>query len=123
MKSPEQLTLGQRIMLTLLIVLSILFALALFGYLTGRWEQADAAVSSVQVPIDPRHERKFIDLDRAAIEEAYRDQIQHLFEIWMKDDTGQPARAVKGAKQARKAFADSMDAIDERERLLKETTK
>lgn len=112
------MTVGQRLVLTIVIVLIILFALAAFGYFGGRWEEPAAA--AVQVPIDPRHERKFIDLDRVAIAEAYRDQIQHLFEVWMKDDTGQPARAIKGAKQARKAFADSMDAIDEREKQLEQ---
>jgi Zn-dependent protease with chaperone function len=116
MKPLEHYSIGQRIAITFIIVLVILFGLAFIGWVTGGWE----APAAVQVPIDPRHERKFIDLDRAAIEEAYRDQIQHLFEVWMKDDSGQPARAVKGARQARKAFADSMDAIDERERQLKE---
>jgi hypothetical protein len=118
MKPPEQQTFGQRIALTLVIVLAILFALAFIGWIGGGWNEAPAA--AVKVPLDPRHEQKFIELDRGAIEAAYHDQIKRLFEVWMKDDSGQPDRAVKGARQARKAFADSMDAIDERERELKQ---
>jgi hypothetical protein len=119
MKTPEQQPVGH-IALTFVIVVVMLFALAFIGWISGRWDEAPAAVSTIKVPLDPRHEQKFIELDRAAIEAAYRDQIMHLFEVWMKDDSGQPDRAVKGARQARKAFASSMDAIDERERELKQ---
>ena len=42
MKQPGELTIGQRILLTLLIVLVIIFALAFLGWATGRWDEAPA---------------------------------------------------------------------------------
>jgi hypothetical protein len=119
MRPLDDQTIVQRVITTAIIIIVIVLLLAFIGWISGGWNDTTAA-AAVQVPIDPRYERKFIELDRAAIEEAYRDQIQHLFETWMKDESGQPSRAVVGAKRARKAFANSMDAIDERERQLKE---
>jgi hypothetical protein len=55
-------------------------------------------------------------LDREAIETAYKTQIEHLFAVWMKDETGQPARAVSGARSARRAFIGAMTEIEKRER-------
>lgn len=62
------------------------------------------------------YDDKLTALDRTAIEEAYKTQIQHLFEIWMKDDRGQPGRATTGARNARKAFIGAMNEIDRRSR-------
>src|SRR5262249_25608361 len=113
---------------TLIIVLIILFALALAGWSLGRWQEAAAAPSLDQLeqryiaaPIS-RYEQKFIDLDRGAIEAAYHDQIKHLFEGWMKqaEDESAPRRAVVGAKNARKAFERSMQAVEQRQQRLKE---
>ena len=110
MKRLEDMTLGHRIALTFVIVLVILFALALFGYLTGGWDvQAEPLPSS-------KYDERLKQLDIEAIENAYKSQIEHLFQIWMKDDTGQPARAVNGARQARKAFIGAMTEIDKRAR-------
>jgi hypothetical protein len=72
------------------------------------------------VPIDLPHEAHLLELDRRAIEDAYMDQIKHLFQVWMKDDKGQPQRALVGARQARKAYIGSMEGIEKRERELKE---
>ena len=37
-EAPDGMTLGNRIALTIVIVLVILFAIAAFGYFTGGWE-------------------------------------------------------------------------------------
>jgi hypothetical protein len=66
-------------------------------------------------------EGRILALERDAIEHAFHEQIQHLFTTWMKDDTGQPNRAVTGVLQARKAFIGSMEALDRREREYKAT--
>ena len=34
----ENLSLGNRVAITIVIVLAVLFALALYGYLTGAWD-------------------------------------------------------------------------------------
>lgn len=57
-------------------------------------------------------------LDKQALDEAYRDQIKHLFEIWMKDERDQPRRAVIGARAARKAYVGAISEIERREREL-----
>jgi hypothetical protein len=54
-------------------------------------------------------------LTQEALDEAYRNQLVHLFSVWMKDDTGQPARAVNGARQARHAYISVMVEIEKRE--------
>lgn len=115
----ENLTIGQRVALAIVVVLACLFALAVFGFLTGGWDDADAAPSSLPVPPISKYEKELIALDRAAISEAYQSQINHVFLIWAKDENGQPQRALIGAKQARSMYERSMDAIHDREQRLR----
>jgi hypothetical protein len=61
-----------------------------------------------------KYEGRLLELERAAIDDAFRAQITKLWTVWMSDDRGQPARAVNGAAQARKAYATSMTEIDRR---------
>jgi len=118
----ENISVGNRIAITFIVVLATLFALALIGYLTGRWE-AEAQPQRV-LPIVPvsKYEKRLIELDREAAGKAYREQIVHLFQTWMKDERDQPLRAAVGARQARSAYERVMNAIEERERLLKDGT-
>jgi len=55
-------------------------------------------------------------LERAALDDAFRQQVAHLYLTWMKDSTEQPQRAVAGERRARKAYIDAMAGIEERER-------
>jgi hypothetical protein len=41
------------------------------------------------------------------IDEALRDQIVHVFEMWLKDDTEQPKRAVNGMHNGIRAYMHS----------------
>lgn len=61
-----------------------------------------------------KYDQRLDALDKDAIEDAYRDVITRLFSTWMKDSTGQPQRALNGARQARKAYIDSMNEIENR---------
>jgi len=45
-----------------------------------------------------------------ALDDALKDQIMHLFEIWMKDDRGQPDRAKVGVRAAIKAHQGARKA-------------
>jgi len=111
--SLEELTVGRRILLTLVLVLIILFALAAFGYFTGGWEaQGEGFLEPPPSPYDDTMRA----IEREAVEEAYRDRLVSLFNTWMKDDTGQPARAIQGARKARHAFIDVMQEIEAREK-------
>jgi hypothetical protein len=100
MKIPalSDLSLGQRIALTFIVVLIVLFALALIGYLTGGWDEADA---KVQVDcMDPTERERIRDLVLKGIDSGLTEQIQHLFEVWTKDLSDQPRRAMVGTNNA-----------------------
>jgi len=70
-----------------------------------------------QIPpyVVTKYEAELLKLEREAINDAFRAKITQLWTVWMSDDRGQPARAVAGATQARKAFVASMTEIDRRE--------
>src|SRR4029077_6917851 len=61
------------------------------------------------------YESELLKLEREAINDAFRAKITQLWTVWMSDDHGQPARAVNGATQARKAYPASMTEIERRE--------
>lgn len=115
----EDMSIGQRVAITVAIMLAILFALALYGYLTGAWDTSAAqAQQTLQPATLSKYEKRMVELDRAAIDSAYSNQITHLFQTWMKDEQDQPRRALNGAKQARSAYERTMDAVVEREKRL-----
>jgi hypothetical protein len=60
------------------------------------------------------YDDRIVELDTMAIEEAYKKHVMLLFENWVKDVKGQPGRALAGIDSARKAYVDSMTAIDAR---------
>lgn len=116
LKPLEDMTIGQRIVFTVVLVLVLLLLLAAFGYLTGRWEEAAAAPAPA--PISP-YETRLLALEREAVDNAYRSKIEQLISVWLKDETGQPQRAVNGANQARKAYAGALAEIERREEINK----
>jgi hypothetical protein len=63
-------------------------------------------------PYDPH----LIEMDRAALDEAYRSQLTKLFGVWMADEHHQPQRAIAGANKARRAYIAVMREIEARER-------
>jgi len=97
MRKLEDFPLGHRIAITVVIVLVILFALALLGYLSGRWE----AEAKVQVDcMDPTERERIRDLVLKGIDDGLQGQIQLLFEVWVKDLSDQPRRAMVGTNNA-----------------------
>jgi hypothetical protein len=116
----EDISIGRRIVLTILIVIVVLILMAVFGYLTGRWEEAGAA--AVDDPPISKHEGHLLELDREALDKAYKDHIGLVFGVWMKgpSDPSAPHRAGLGARNARAGYEKSMDKIELREKQLKE---
>jgi hypothetical protein len=59
------------------------------------------------------------ELEKQAIEEAFKKHIIQLYSIWVTDNYQPkfPPKAVVGARNARDAFIRSMDAIEERGQL------
>jgi hypothetical protein len=125
----NDLSLGTRIALTFVIVLIILFSLALFGFFTGAWDQAQGTPgwaaedrgAAGEPPIS-KFEEHLLALDHEALDKAYKDHIGLVFGVWMKgpSDPDSPRRAGLGARNARAGYEKSMLAIEARERRLKE---
>jgi len=62
-----------------------------------------------------KYEGRLLELERAAIDDAFRQKITQLWMTWVLDVRGQPSRAVAGATQARQAYIASMQEIERRE--------
>jgi hypothetical protein len=73
------------------------------------------SVSEGEPIASSKFDSDLIDIDREAVREAYHTQVVHLFVIWMKDERGQPGRALVGVGQARRAFVEAMTEIEKRE--------
>jgi hypothetical protein len=63
-------------------------------------------------------DEKIIMLEHEAVDEAFRDSIRNVFIVWMRDEHGQPGRAITGARQARSAYIRVMQALQKREESL-----
>lgn len=74
----------------------------------------DEAAPPPPFDVPPEYEAKLAELDKAAIEAAYTQQLIHLFSTWMKDESGQPERVTKGLRQAQRAYVESMRALEAR---------
>jgi hypothetical protein len=79
------------------------------------WLASACCVSAQPVYVVSKYEGRLLELERAAIDDAFRQKITSLWTVWMSDDRGQPARAVAGAAQARRAYIASMQEIERRE--------
>ena len=123
MRDLQDIHIGQRVMLTVALIVIIIILLACVGYLSGRWE-AEAQTQGQQLGLKPlpisKYEKRLLELDRLAADQAYQDQIFHLLQTWMRDDRDQPLRASTGARKARSAYERVITAIEEREHLLKD---
>jgi hypothetical protein len=73
----------------------------------------EAQGESAQIPSSV-YDGRLNELDREAAEQAYKQQLVHLFEVWMKDGTGQPARFQAGIVNARKGYIAAMAEIEKR---------
>lgn len=88
-------------------------------FFVGLFAASQGAPQPLPPLIRSQYDERLLALDKAAIEQAYSDQVRHVFEIWMKDETGQPMRAVTGVRNAQKGYISSMDAIKLREEEIK----
>ena len=119
MKSLHDMTIGERIALTVVIVLVIIFALAFIGWVSGGWDQPAAAehVPLYQgIPLDA----KLLPLDKRAFDEAYHNHLVLLFSVWVKDQAGDSSRINTGLRIARRAYHEALQQIEKRERQLEQ---
>jgi len=122
MKRLEDISLGNRIAITIIIVLVVLFALALIGYLSGRWE-AEAAQTQHTEPmwVPSKWDDEIDELERQALGEAFKKHIMQLYSVWVTDNYQPriPPKALVGARNARDAYIRSMESIEKRQQLPK----
>ena len=67
------------------------------------------------LPPSPRDDEYIRQLLLDAADEALRDRINGLFEVWMRDPTDQPRRALVGAHQAVNAYRDIVKALESKD--------
>src|SRR5262252_7477884 len=110
------MTMGQRFLVTIFIVLAALFGLSLCGY--NYWEpqpqqqtlggfMLESAMSEpVELPLcmdeATREQVKSVMLD--ALDHELQQHIDNVFLIWLRYDRGQPGRARTGVQQGVKAY-------------------
>jgi hypothetical protein len=113
MKRLEDISIGNRIALTVAIVVIVIILLACVGYLGGRWE-AEAEV----VVMPSKYDDQIDELERQALGEAFKKHIMQLYSVWVTDNYQPrfPPKAVVGARNARDAYIRGMDAIEKREK-------
>ena len=117
MKPLEQLPLGQRIIVAILITVAALIALLVLGRLFGADEAAGQPSRPdfyTDLPVDSQLLRR----DRQALDDAYQQQLVHLFTIWLKGQAYSDKEIATGLKIARRAYATAAEQITRREEEL-----
>src|SRR5262245_37718116 len=96
---------------TFLTILAALLILALLGYSCGKWESVDqipfflaAAETRPELCMDHESRERVRVLMLEALDQAFKQKIQDLYGVWLRDATGQPQRATTGAENALRAY-------------------
>jgi hypothetical protein len=112
----QSLSVGQRFAITGAIILAVLLGLALYGYLTGAWEEEEDATagyalqSAVTHPLhdmcvtDDETREKVRNIMLEAFDSTLKQHLSNMYLVWMRDETGQPERAALGARQGIAAY-------------------
>jgi hypothetical protein len=111
------MTAGVRFALTLTIVLAALLGLSLCGY--NYWEPREQAqmpfmLSASAQPVtctDSATREKIKGIMFEALDAALKNHIVHMFEVWMKDDRGQPERARNGTINGINAYVKASQGV------------
>lgn len=99
-------------------VLLMMMMISIMGY--DYWErqpqvqipfQLESASAQVIVCTDQATKEKIKGMMLEALDEALRQHIVHMFEIWMKDDRGQPERARNGTVNGINAYIKASQGV------------
>src|SRR5262245_29342101 len=111
---------GPRFLLTLALVLAALGGISLFGY--QYWEVVEqvpltfnlaSAETKPELCIDTNTREQIRSVMFDALDEALKVHIKHLYEVWLKDDRGQPERARTGAENGVRAYLQARKGATE----------
>jgi hypothetical protein len=114
MESLENMSIGQRIAVMVVIVLLALVLLALWGLAFGEEKQPQPTALYGDIPFDAT----LLRLDRRALEEAYHNQLVNLWTVWLKGQAGDPTYMINGLRIARRAYGQAAGQIAKREQQL-----
>jgi hypothetical protein len=94
-------------------IISLAIAIVL-AYVLLSIAKDDAQSEVVVAP--SKYDDRIGELEKQAIEDAFKKHIMQLYSIWVTDNYQPkfPPKAIVGARNARDAFIRSMDAIEER---------
>jgi hypothetical protein len=73
--------------------------------------QASPLDMYADIPFDPM----LLEIDKAALTQAYHDQVKHLFDVWMRGQAQNTREATAGFKIARRAYSLAAAQIAKRE--------
>jgi hypothetical protein len=118
MRPLEDMSLGHRIVLTVTICLIILFALALCGYLSDRWQVEAAPQVDLYsgVPLDAN----LLAADRKALDDAYHAHLIRLWNVWLTDGAKDATNFRRGLTIARGAYHQAAQSMSKREQDLEQ---
>lgn len=112
------MTFGQPFVFTMAMALMVLLLVALCGYLNDRWTPAynvgfemASAQSSQVMCADPTTREKVREVMSDALDTALKQHIVHMFEVWMRDDRGQPDRARVGVNNGIAAYIKASKSV------------
>jgi len=118
MRRLEDMSLGARLLFGLLVIaLAILCLMVLTWAFDGKADaQADEPILYEGVQLDAT----LLHLDKEALHAAYREQIMHLFGVWLREPRLDAAKVTEGIKIARKAYNRAATQLTKRETELLE---
>jgi len=65
-----------------------------------------------------KYDDRLLELEKQAIDNAYRQKGEDLIRVWFLDESGQPGRFLSGIRAARKKYIDMQNALEKREKEL-----
>jgi hypothetical protein len=62
-----------------------------------------------------KYDARMLELDKLALDDAYRKQLGLLFSVWLQDNPADVSRITRGLNNARRAYIVAADKIAQRE--------
>lgn len=100
----EHVPFGRRVLLTAIIILVVLLFMWVFELLSAQEKAMAQSSEGIIVCADEDVRDALRQISYDSLDLALKDRINHLFSVWMRDDTQQPARFLVGARMAIRGY-------------------
>ena len=116
MSQPAQPPLLRRAIIAFAIIVFVLLLMALIGWMSGGWDEAEGATPDFYqgIPLD----EKLLTLDKRALDEAYHQHIIKLWNIWLTDGAKEATRVHNGLRISRQSYEYAAAQITRREQEI-----